>query len=429
MIKINTLSKTERKLLATNAESFYPMYHKQARFTPQFATLKLLCKGKYDKEIWTYITAITKAIRYGNTKTFMSFDAKVYNLASKVTKHTINCQKMVEVAKLLEAKGYIVKYKGFQFEEDSCISIIEFTSLFLDMFDEEVCKSFGSARDLSHIEMYNTHYIINSKGKEVKVKELMSLKGKRGYGEVKKDLTDFNKVIENSVITVAGEVRSDILYKQIFEKSFDGAGRFYTFGSFQTLTKAERSTIGINGEDTYSEDYVAIHPNIIRTWLGIPTPIYYDPYTIELSKLHDKKELRDLCKVGLMCLLYNRTKGKAVQALTRKITKDKTSDKIKYRSLHKYRGIGAEIIDKLIELNSDIASEFFQEDLWYRLQGADAKIAGYVINHFISQQVCLLPWHDSFRLGVSYKLELKAVMREAWLNVLGDLTHCRTSEE
>jgi hypothetical protein len=439
MIKINNLPKEERKELSRNVESFFPMYKKQIRFKPQFKFIKGLCKGNCDKEVWTYITAISKAIRYGNKKTYMSFDSKVYNKASTFTKHPINCQKMVNIARVLEEQGYIIKYTGFKFDGDSSLSILILTEKLLNLFDEEVCKKFGSERNMSYIEMYDTHYkIVN--GREVKYKELISLKGKLGFGKCKISLSAFNKVVDGSIITVEGEVRNDVLYKRVFEKSFLGAGRYYTFGSFQTLTKEQRRTICINGNATYAEDYVAVHPNVIRTWKGIQEPVTHDPYTINLSKNCDIKELRKLCKVGLMCLLYNRSRGKAIQALTSKITKDKfvkvdgkryprPLEDQKYKSLHKYRGIASEIVSKLVELNSDIASEFFQEDLWYRLQNVDSRLAEYVIGHFTDKNVCVLPWHDSFRIEVKYKSELKAIMKEAWMNVLGDLTHCKTTEE
>lgn len=432
MIKISTLSEEETQRLYTNVEGFFPMYKKNNRFKLVHKEL-LQSYGKiYNKEIWTFITCITKALRYGNCKSYMSFNSKAYARASKLTKHPINCTKMVKLSGLLENDGYLTKYVGYKNTNQSSLSVIEFHDKFITLFDTKVCESFGTERDFDIVEMYETSYVINSEGKEVKTKEFIPLKSKQGYGKIKRELFDLNTLVDNTEICVNGEVRRDVVYKRVYERSFLGAGRYYTLGRFQTLTKIERQTITLKGNQTYSEDVNAIHPNIIRTWLGIEKPITHDPYTISFSKPCDQKELRELCKVGLMCLLYNRTKGKAIQALTRKLTKDKRKKKgsvVWWKSFHSYKQVAKEVLDKLIELNSDISKVFFREDLWYRLQGADATMAEYVINHFVSKGHPILPWHDSYRVEVQHKEELKRVMREAWINVLGNDIHFSTSEE
>ncbi|AGH32121.1 hypothetical protein VPHG_00054 [Vibrio phage 11895-B1] len=446
MIDINLLSKKERRELCFNVEEWFPSYSKPKMFTAQFKKLKEeINLPNTDKECWAFICCITKAIRYGNNRSYMAFDSGIYNYANKQTKKPLNAAKMTAVANRLEELGYLTRYLGFKFDEDSSCSIVQFNDMFLNMFDEYMCQKFGMARDLCVIEMFDTSFVKGSNGKEKKTKTPIDIKGKHGLGKIKFSLTAFNKLIHASKIRVEGVLRTDLLYKRVFECSFEMAGRWYVIGDFQSLSKQEREKITINGRKVCCVDYWSTHPNVLRTLLGVKESTGKDPYSIELSVTCDKKELRELCKVGLMCILFNKSAGKAKQALTSKLTKDKYTSykdgkgtwrkKVKpvaeqsYPSINTYPRIASEIIDKLIELNDDISKMFFTEKLWAILQGYDAQMAQYVIDHFTKRGIVTLPWHDAFIIDSDYEEDLRQVMLDAWEHVVGNTVHCRAVTE
>lgn len=432
MIEIKTLTKSEREQLCFNVEDWFPRYNKPTAFKPQFNRLKEDVNiPNSDKEVWAFICCITKAIRYGNSKSYMTFSAEVYNYTNKITKKPLNHSKMTKVCNRLEDLGYLTRYKGFNFEEDSSCSVLVFHNKLLEMFNEYLCKQYGMARDLCIVECYETVYIKNSSGKEHKVKHYVDLKGKRGLGLVKQSLLNYNKLLTDSTVEVTGCVRNDLVYKRVFEVSLSLAGRWYSIGDFQTLPKSYRETIKIQGRNTCCVDYSATHPNFIRTLLNIPEPVERDSYTIQVDFDCDKEELRSLCKVGLMCILYNRSKGKATQALTSKITKDKAKrlSEQSYPTINRVKGLAGIVIDKLVELNNDISPMFFTEKLWAVLQGYDAQCAQYIIDHFTNRGILILPWHDGFVINSGYEEDLRKVMYDAWNNVMGNTIHCKVTTE
>lgn len=442
MIDIHTLSEEERKVLCANVEPWFPRYGKPMAFKGQFHNLKKIINlPNSDKEVWAFVCCITKAIRYNNHKSYMSFSSEIYNASAKIKKYRLNNRKMTAICNKLEEIGYLTRYLGFKFENDSSCSILVFHEKLLNLFDQYLCQKFGQARDLCQIECHETTYKLNSNGKETKVKTVVDLKGKHGLGVTKSSLYNFNKLLEDTEVDVDWIVRQDLVFKRVFESDLNGAGRWYSVGDFQSLSKSEREKIHIKKKNVCSVDYTATHPNIIRTLLQIPTPVDHDPYTIDVSFPCCKDELRSLCKVGLMCILYNRSKGKATQALASKLTQDKfvtlvSGAKIpreikdqKYPSITNTKGVAREVIDKLTQLNNDLEPMFFVDKLWALLQGYDAKIAQCIIDHFTNKGILVLPWHDGFVIDSDYQDELCQVMKDSWINILGDDTHCKMKVE
>lgn len=69
----------------------------------------------------------------------------------------------------------------------------------------------------------------------------------------------------------------NVRFKRSFKGSFSIGGRYY--GNAQCLSKAERSTIIINGEPTTKQDIKSMHVRMLYNYLGKPAPA--DGYDID----------------------------------------------------------------------------------------------------------------------------------------------------
>lgn len=115
MLKINCLSKDERESLSTQVEGFFPASKKIVTFKPQYNKLKRVLPSNCDREIWLLITCITRSIRYGNTKSYMSFDNKYYHtMCHEFNLKLIAASRLNKVITKLEEDGYLTKYCGFE---------------------------------------------------------------------------------------------------------------------------------------------------------------------------------------------------------------------------------------------------------------------------------------------------------------------------
>lgn len=449
MIKLKDLTQEERDKLSRNTERFFIVAKKSNHFKKAFNEVKDLVGKKNEDELWVLITATTQQLRYGSTSFTLPLSTNAYSKANSFTKQKISLTRMNEVIAILEEYGYIELYKGYYIPstDEAMLSMIKPFEQWLDLFDVEVCKERGNPRSLSIVEINDRKVTYVSQDEEdefgnvtkekrkrkVVTKVPLETNGVKGVTRVRKELKGYNVQIESSIIKINGQVVNNIVYKRVFYKNLFLHGRWHTLGGFQSTSKLNRRTITIDDEPTCEVDLQSCQPSTLYSWNNIKKPDNLDPYTIELEELcYDTKELRKLCKVAMLCILFNDTKKQASGAIVEKINKDKLRTKVdkknpnrkrnqpEFKSLHKVEHLTTKLISKLLKHNSSISNHFFTGNLWAKLQFVDGSICEYVINHFTSKGITVLSIHDSWVIKSKHKEELIDVMKKAWVHVVRD---------
>lgn len=412
MKELKSLPLDERIKLARRCEPFFLAYKSHPVFrgvhTRIANIVHELDTKRYEPEIWTLISATTQTIRYDSDSVFMSFKKDNYDTANKITKKKIKCTRMADLVELLEAKGYLTRYNGYNFNsnslrgvENAMRSVLIFHEEWFKLFDVKLCKSHGTAREFDLV-------IVKDKNGKV-----TTTKGLRGIGEEKKVLKDMNNTLDNNIITIQGQ-RVKPLYKSVFNNSsLDSGGRLYA-GSFSTEKAELRPTIEINGDPCCEVDYKNMHFRILYNEIGID--FKDDCYAINCPDGWNKKELRTLTKQAGVILLNASSKSAAKKAINLEL---RSSKKFEYNTLPKKPSTVDYILKEMELLHEPIAHNFYLGE-WDRLQNIDSRIAKQIIKAFNVLGVPILTYHDSFICQSEYRDYLIQTMREAWEIVLGD---------
>jgi hypothetical protein len=242
----------------------------------------------------------------------------------------------------------------------------------------------------------------------------------------KKMLQRYNSLLFKQDISLDG-VKLYAEYKRVFYENTEGHGRFYSVNSLQSMSKSNRLNLKFNGSCVSEVDFKSIHPRILYTLAGLPLNKTAYPNIEHLfsctNNVNFSKSCKKLSKLALLILLNTDSIGCAKNALWRKCRTEKskgpgnaldsilittTSIKDAVEYLWDYHGP----IQSLIREKHDIP-------LWARLQNIDASIAEKVINFFVQDGACILPWHDSFLVAADQEERLKLTMTNSWEDVMG----------
>ena len=211
-------------------------------------------------------------------------------------------------------------------------------------------------------------------------------RGKRpiGYRETRKIDRMRKKVEQINAITrtaiVSGYAAAPMV--RIWNETFDRGGRWYALGgAWQTMSKAERAALTIDGEPVVEIDYSALHPSLLYGMAGAKPPA-------EMYRVGNWG--RNAVKLALLILINAKTKSSAIAALANK------SEPEIGGSLE----IAAKLISDVAEAHQPIAG-YFHSDAGAWLMGIDSKIAETVMMEMAAQGVVCLPVHDSFIVPAS----------------------------
>jgi hypothetical protein len=282
---------------------------------------------------------------------------------------------------------------------------------------------------------------------------------------IKKILTQANEVNGKADIRHKDQELKTSM-NAIFTEKTTLHGRLYTRGKHhQSLPEGERAKITINGDPVIEWDYSGFHPNLLyakegyQTW-GEEGP--YDRIFPDADK-ETKQFLKDaVLKDALLSLINARgcwspkkpKKGQkqhwktarlnAESGINQRIWKDNEIKK-RIRRIYKFKteslvlrkieelpeikkeiqtiqdaraileeyGIttGEHIIEAFEKAHPKIAHYFCSENhTGMRLMNLDAQISLDVVNHFIKQNIPILPVHDSFIVQQQHSDELKETM-------------------
>lgn len=425
MIEQRPMLKEVLTQIHRSVEPFFIHYTTNNHFKTTYNTLlKEISDIKYANELWTIITGASTALRYGNTRFYLPRSKNVYSTVKKFNGQSVSYRKMVVLCELLEELGFIEIYNGFyRSDKDYAKSFIDIKPSLIELLNPEVCKKYAEARVMDYVEVSYKTKRRNSKGRIVKDKHLLPIKGLYGINKIKRGVLEFNKLLSINTISIDGEDVNNIIYKRDFNRTLKGGGRWHTIGTFQTERSYLRKTILINGNPTSEADISTLYPAICYSLLGIDLPEDFDPYEIQVENT-DVEELRKFCKVAFMCILFSETKQEAYGAVKFKLQEDEERTgkrgEVKFKSLHGKDKLHLEICKKLIKRNKELEQFFFTFEFYSTLQHYDSQICTKIIEHFTAKGIVVLSWHDSWVIETVHLQELIRKIREAWTEVIGD---------
>ncbi|CAH9012421.1 conserved hypothetical protein [Vibrio phage 277E43-1] len=412
MIELIKLTKKERIDVSLKCESFFLQSKKVGKFEPLYKELVKYTSRKNAKELWMFITAACRAVRYDLIGSKFPLSKPNYISANKRFKLKVSHTRSKEMLCDLEKADMITLYKGFKDEDWSMTSCFVMTDKLLSMIPVEKAKRYAvkrSPEEFVKIKDYTSQKFIED------------YKGYSGITLYRKQMDKFNNFLEDKTITIGG-IEHKVCYIRIFADNLDGAGRFYTTNGFINYQSHLRETMLIEGEEVTEIDLANLHPRLCAMLEGIKVEDDWEPYSIDSSLFPDMcstgyVQLRKLCKKALMAVLYSDTKDKAVKSLFFTFNKSKHED-FKLLPISSKKDC-ENIIDSLVKRNASISKHFFVEGGWKKLQNLDSKICAYIVNRFTNLKEVCLPYHDSWCVVKKNGNLLVEVMKEAWVDLFG----------
>lgn len=248
-------------------------------------------------------------------------------------------------------------------------------------------------------------------------KSLIDYDESRSIDQMRRQLSAQNEAIMSSdfgqLLPFPGRLR------RIFNQSFERGGRFYAEGgSWQSLSKAERQQISINGESVVEIDYTAFHPVLAYAECGLPPPV--EPYSVpgfsrDLVKVAFNILLNSSCRSGARHEIANKPMMAEALLDIRRFDNESIFDFRQRLStadpLYAQRAslAASQLIEALLEKHAPINGLFFT-GAGVRLQRRDSDIAEAVMKSMRQQGIVVLPVHDSFLVAASKAHLLEAAM-------------------
>lgn len=197
------------------------------------------------------------------------------------------------------------------------------------------------------------------------------------------------------------------VYRVYGRGRWDLHGRWY--GWWQSLPKARRVELLINGEFCIEPDFASLHPNLLYGMRG--HALQHDPYEI-------RGWPRSAGKLALNVAINAPTLNSAVGALLKK-RRDQKSDGSPVWS---YGPAETKlIIDAVIKANPRIADSI-GSDAGIALMAIDSRMAHGVLKQCQAIGVGVLPVHDSFIAPGSKRAEVTAIMGDVMAHTISTIS-------
>jgi hypothetical protein len=414
MIDLIGLGWRERVEISLQCEDFYLQSKRISKFSPLHKKLAAVVGIGYTKELWVFITAACKSIRYGCTGSKFPLSSKRYYEANKKYNLNLSQTKTKELLTKLEDHNLITFYKGFKdissgWSMSSCFIM---SDLLIDMIPEDIAKRYALVRqpeDYVKIKDYNRKtYITDTRGYS-------------GIRMIMDDMKRFNDFLDEQIITIEGVVRK-FTYIRIFADNLSGSGRFYTSNGFMNYEADLRKTITINSESVTEVDLSNLHPRCAYTMNGIKIPEDWDAYCLHPTILEGscRKQLRKLTKKAMMCCLYSENKEEALRSLYYEYNKNKYEDGLYDKVVIASKAECVLILNNLEVMHQRIVDDwFYKPDGWKKLQNIDSRLCSYVVNQMVYLKEVCLPYHDSWVVCERNRALLISIMEDSWVNLFG----------
>lgn len=419
MVKnLKEMTRKDRVLVSVECDSFFLATNKTKKAQPIFNKLKTFTKlpKRFDNELWMIVTMVGRSLVSGCKGSQLSLGAKNYTYVNQNRKDNLDHRRVRKVLDTLEEEGFIDLYIGYKdLKHDiSIMSCVLFSEKLIELFPENIIKSYG--RNITLDEMVEI--------KDTKTKTpIAKLTRFKGVGTNKKFMFDYNGMLQRHDIRL-GSRKCFVQYKQVFADDLEGAGRIYSFGSFQTMQSYLREAITIDGQSCTEVDIKANHISMMYLLEGIKLDKTFDCYNIDLYE-HKYEDTRSLCKMAIMCMINCKSAIGAAKAL-HKIVLDDSEDKEPYlKPFHNKDFDFFQLVVNLLKVKHKRLNFFSKDEvLWKKLQRLDSKVMEGVLEYFTEKDEVVLGWHDSWVIRKPLRPELKKVVEDSWFRVFGTYDNC-----
>lgn len=235
-------------------------------------------------------------------------------------------------------------------------------------------------------------------------------------------LNAFNTSLDKSSVSVQDN-RFYFTVKKIYNNSsFREGGRIFMTGSnvSELLNKQNRREIYINGIPTVELDYSQLWPRIAADLIGQELSPDFDVYGVQIEG-YCPKVLRDLCKVGLMCLLNADNFETAYYATLGELKSSGMQNKIeeaKKRGEWQELPVIRKMLDMLMDRNAYLVDYFFAKKATF-LMNIESSLMDYILERAVEDDRILIPIHDSVVVQEDYAEIAEVNMNKAYEVVVG----------
>lgn len=235
-------------------------------------------------------------------------------------------------------------------------------------------------------------------------------------------LNAFNKSLDKGKINIQDN-RFYVAVRKIFNNSsLKEGGRIFMTGSdvSNLLNKENRREIIINDIPTVEIDYSQLWPRIAADLVGQELAPDFDVYGVEIEG-YCPKVMRDLAKVGLMCLFNADNFDTAYYATLSELKSSGMQQKIdaaKQKGEWQEFPIIRKVLDMLMERNAYLLDFFFAKKATF-LMNIESSLMDYMLERAVEDDRILVPIHDSVIVQEDYADIAEANMYKAYEVVVG----------
>lgn len=235
-------------------------------------------------------------------------------------------------------------------------------------------------------------------------------------------LNAFNLTVDKSKVTIHDNRFYFSLRKIYNNSSLKEGGRVFMTGSnvSELLNKKNRREIYIDDKPTVEIDYSQLWPRIAADLVGQELPADFDVYSIQMDG-YCPKVMRDLCKVGLLCLINADSFDTAYYATLGELKSSGMQAKIdeaKSRGQWQDFPIIRKMLDMLMDRNAYLGDFFFTKKATF-LMNIESSLMDYVLERAVEDERILIPIHDSVIVQEDYVDNAEGNMYRAYEVVVG----------
>lgn len=217
------------------------------------------------------------------------------------------------------------------------------------------------------------------------------------YGEGidrNRTLDRYQDFLSNFEILSGNKIIDSCFLRSIYKDSYELHGRIYS--DWQLISSSERSMLTLGGSEVCELDYACMGVNIIYNMLG--KTLSKDAYTFS------DKVTRPQAKKVVNILINAASKPQALAAI-----RSNFGNEFNART----------VLREAESYHSPIKSMFYSS-IGLKTMNLDAKICDRVINGSIDKSVPILSIHDGFVLPLSFKEEIKHIMKESYFHFMNN---------
>jgi hypothetical protein len=310
---------------------------------------------------------------------------------------------VIKIIDSLVDNGYVIEFKGFRSKGLGRTSRMKASEKFISLFKNEYLP-----QSTNIVPCEDDNYVILKGFKEGKKAKIIPFEQTDTTKSWNNFLFKYNTLLCNSTLSLEeGYIPKEKInfdrirvYRKFNDESFTKGGRLYG-PWFQNCPKEARQHILINGVSSVEVDYSCMHPTLAYALNGID--VSKDLYAV--NTIDNYQEHRKLIKKVVNICLNAKNKKSAIGAINNE-------------SLKHPNYTSTELVNLCTSYHSKI-SNMFLSDSGKRFMFEDSEIAIRILNHFMNQNILVLPVHDSFIVSTEHEQDLTTYMIQAFVSRTG----------